>query len=562
MTPQGAAALRLPLTCATLIVSALVFSGAFTSFLHPKEIILATGLLGMAVLGAVAAVKPCDGFRYFLPLWAGWLWLVLWHGIVHPPVLWGAALVELARIAVLLLFVTMAFDLCQSPRTARWILRAMVVSAACCAVLALLQYFDLALRLFPRFSHYDQKMYSVFGNQDLLGSYLALALALVPLGRIRSRCDAVLRIVVAAPIVAALALSGSRSAWLAAAIGLAIALLRMKPRRHALAAAAVLLIFALICVALAPTRTLDRVRSTFAAGDIGARVRLWTWDGALRMVRAYPLSGVGPANFQFHSPRFMGAALHAPGAFAHYSNGLHAVHAESEPLQFLSETGLMGLGFALWWLWSLVHCRGPAWSGIAAIAVASCFSFPFHSAPHALAALLLCGTLRCSRLSPASAIQLHRTKSPAFFACLAAVVPIALLSATHWLPSFLTAHADRASVSGEAALPLYERALKCTPDLFETGELRLHYTIALFQASEHENGVFHAKKVAAALEAAAQRIDTCQIHLLRGRHLQFIGHMDEARDAFRAALYRWPEDPIAQQAIKAIESEKRDARDL
>jgi O-antigen ligase len=555
MTAPRSAALRLPLLCATLFLSALAFSAAFTSFLHPKEMLLAAGLLALSTIGAMAGVNPCSGFRFFFPLWAGWLYLALWHGLLHPPLLHGAALLELARLAILLLLASITYDLCQSPRHAAWLLRSMVAGAAACASLALLQYFDLALRLFPRFPHYDQKMYSVFGNQDLLGSYLALALAIIPLGRIRGPRDAVLRMLAGAPILCALALSGSRSAWLAAAMGLLMALARMRPRRHALAGAALLLAATLLCIAFAPQRTLSRISNTFAPGDTGAWVRLWTWDGALRMACAYPLAGVGPANFQFHSPRFMGEALHAPGGDKHAHNALHAVYAESEPIQFLCESGLLGLLFAGWWLWVLLRRRGPAWSGIAAMALVSCFSFPLHSPPHALAALLLCGTLRPRHVSHRPAMERPpNTRAATRALPLAALVLITLLSWVHWIPSALTARADRASATAADAVVQYRRALDWTPDLFETGELRLHYAIALALSSQHEGNSITPKTLFAAIEKTAQRLDTGEVHRLRGRCYHHHGKHAEALAAFRAALYRWPGDIFSQQSIAAIES--------
>lgn len=330
ISPQGA------VVCLTLLGVVLVYSFRLTSFLLAKEATLVLGLSGVAVAALSHQAFPRRGLRAFAPLWA-----LLGASAVfrlalarcHVP---SDAVVELVRWASLLLFGAYAYDILQNEEWRRRLRAAIGVSATMAALLGLVQYLNLAPSLFPSFGEQTQRMYSVFGNQDLLGGYLAMAVPILVHGFLAgSPRSAFASLMALAVVLSGLLLSGSRTAWLAAAVGvLVVVLLGVKSRRRIVALGAVVAGVLLAVVLLAPESTTQRLLITLTEQDVGGRARLWFWEGTLRMIWANPWAGVGPGNYAYWSPQYLGEVLHAPGGEGHYHNLIHTLHAHCEPLNW------------------------------------------------------------------------------------------------------------------------------------------------------------------------------------------------------------------------------------
>ena len=543
---------------ATLLLTALPYSLHFVSFLHPKELVLNLFLLALAC----CAPRPSwSHFRMLLPLW-----LLLAIGIVH---LFFAqvpanVVVEMGRYATLLLIATFALPLLSEPRQANWLLAAMVGATVVVAILGLVQFFAFAPALFPVFPTYTQPVYSVFGNQDLFGAFCALGLVLVwgvEVGEKHTRFLHVPRLVLWLTLFLALVASGSRTAWLAAALG-STHLLFAQPRRvsrlllffYALAAG-------LLVVLLHPSlQTLPRLMGTLSHQDVGARIRLWLWDAAIRMFVDAPFLGVGWGNFQYWSPKFMGDALAAPYGPRHLSNELQAFYAHSEPLNLLTEGGLLAGILLLWLCARLLFPRRHVYSQQARVTAAalltlvvfSLFNDAFHAAPHALAALILSGllltggghfaVLQLGDLRTPWLWQRDRTAIKPLILPLTAVLLLALNLWTTYIPSFLLAQAERAHVGGQESLSLYARALA-----HPWPQPRAHeqYALALIEHNE-------PRKAAPHLEWALRGQDTGQVYLYRGIAALALGNEDAARAAFAACLYRFPRNTGVWRRLYAI----------
>ena len=132
-------------------------------------------------------------------------------------------------------------------------------------------------------------------------------------------------------LVTALALTTSRAAWIAAAVGAGV-MIGLAPRRRA---ALVILCVASVAVAMLATRVerqslaqrLESIPSVEANAD-----RLAIWSGAVRMVRDHPLLGTGYGTFIF--------------AWSQYSRDptlMDKPTAHNVFLNFAAETGLLGL---------------------------------------------------------------------------------------------------------------------------------------------------------------------------------------------------------------------------
>src|SRR5690606_10121853 len=225
------------------------------------------------------------------------------------------------------------------------------------AVLGILQYAGLLPFLFPAFPGYDQRVYSVFGNQDLFGGYLAVTLALALATPAAARRAQARALGIAPVLFAGLLLSGSRSAWAAAAVGGVVALSSARPsRRRIVVFGSAILLAGAVTVLLAPESTISRARSAFSGDDVGVRARAWIARGTIDMVRDRPILGVGPGNYGYWSPRYLGDVLRAPGGDVLYRDERRVDHPHSEFLDILAETGVMGLIFAGVMFLRLLRC--------------------------------------------------------------------------------------------------------------------------------------------------------------------------------------------------------------
>lgn len=515
---------------ATIVLSSVTFSFQFSSFLHPKEIVLSLGLLALACL----AQRPGPGqWTLLLPLW-----LLLGLGVPQVFLAQVPAYVveEMARYATLLFLATLAIPWLTQPRPTVHLLHCILAASVVVALLGLVQFFKVLPGLFPVFPAYTQPAYSVFGNQDLFGCYCALGLILVwnvSVGEKWPGITHAVRLLLWLILLAALAVSGSRTAWLAACVG-SLQLLFAQPRRvyrpllflYAFAAIALLLL-------MHPSlQTLRRITATFSTGDTGARIRFWIWDGALRMFLDFPLFGTGWGNFQYWSPLYLGHALNSSYGYRHLSNELLATHAHSEPLNILAEGGILG-ALLLGWLCARLlfprryltfpHLRVVA-AALMVLLVFSLFNDVWHSAPHAFAGLLLVGALLAPQYRPEPALK------RSLWLPIAASLLLALNTWVTYLPSFLVAKAEAAHVNHENALPLYTRAVA-----YPWPQPRVHeqFALALLEKRRH-------REAALQVEQALKGHDSGQIYLYKG--LAALAMKDEptARQAFAACLYRFP----------------------
>jgi len=424
-----------------------------------------------------------------------------------------------------------AYDLLGEDVWRKRILDALLCSTVLVAALGVLQYAGLLPGLFPTFEDYGQRVYSVFGNQDLYGGYLAIGIPLLVrrfLTRTRLDTVALLGIVV---LLAGLLISGSRSAWLAVAVGVLIAI----PYRHVTRLGTAMLggvcmTIVVLTVWLAPAATSHRFAMTLGPEDHGGRLRLWFWDGTLRMVRDAPIAGQGLGNYGYWSPRYLGEALHAPGGHTHAHNELHTVRAHCEPLEILAEAGLIGSCCWLWMLVRLIRCRGPEWGGLAALLTFSLFNAAFHSAPHALAGLLLAGMLLAQRGTAVGAEAPGESLDAAYGLAALTIMMSAFFMWAVLLPSYWLQAAEDRYLAGKPCLPQYERVVEHP---WPNARAREEYGVALSEAGRLEEAYYQ-------FERALDGRDTGSLYLALGALAQSLGDHRRARQWLDACFYRWP----------------------
>lgn len=518
---------------ALIIASTLAWSFHLLSFLHAKDLVLAIGLPLVAWLQYRSKVSvSLKGFLQIAPLWLG---LLIWgvSGMVTAQV--PSYLLE--NIIRWLLILTAAalilanFDVFGGRR---WLYNTILGAGAAVSALALLQYAGLITLLLPVFPGYDQPAYSVFGNQDLLGGYtaftLVLFLSLWFRSKKRKRGFSLFQAMVFALLLAALIVSSSRSAWLAAALGgLSIILLpggiqrlRRSLRARHRNALFLLLLVAMALLALSAAQLYERSAASFSEDDVGGHARLWFWAGAADMIRDHPWLGVGLGQFAYWSPSYQGRVLWAPGGETYYHNELHTDHAHGELLDWMSETGIAGI---LCWIVFFIltfRKRNPALPALITLGVFGLFNSFSHSTPHVLAMLLFA--------VPKDSVTARPLQLPRFaLLCLTLLAALTFV-ATTVIPSALLCRAEQAHLAGNSSGIYYEKALAWHWPNYRAHE---NYGLALFESEDYKGAWEH-------LLLAKKGSDTGRIYYLLGLCAAAREDQESIRFYARQCLLRWP----------------------
>jgi O-antigen ligase len=531
---------------AAIASTALVFSMDVSNFLHAKEAMLAVLLVPCAVFCARHVSGLSTGLRAFAPLFA----LVLLQlaaslvpGYAHVP---EALHREAVRMLVLLLFAAMVLVRLREEAARAFVTNALLVTATIAGALAFVQRGGWALWLFPEFVDSPDPLYSVFGNSGLLGGYMAIAIPLAVHRALRVR-TAVLPWIAAAVCVPVLIMSGSRGGMLGAIAGTALILpYRELPIRRAIAFAAICA-FTVIAPRLVP--------GEFGTGSWTSpekvdtiRLRFWFWDGALRMAADHPLFGVGLGNFSYWSPAYQGDALRGAFGARHIFNEAHTQYAHNEPLHLLAETGLIGMVLCGWTFARLVRCRGPEWGGLAAGLIFGLVHFPLHSAPHALAIVLLAAMLMARRLD---AEMPPRFNWMVYAGTTLATLAIAVF--VIWdvlMPSVALRRAVTAGGDEQTRLAACEAAT-------EAG--RFHPDAHAYFANVLL-GQENLDRAETRLRKALEGLDTGDLHLALGYVALQRGDRATAEQHLRAAVHRWPANRSAWAYLaEAVPAPERDA---
>jgi len=510
----------------TIAASTLAWSFLVVSFHDVKIAALWVGLSACWAAQCRWGLLAAPGFRAWLPAWSGLL-LVSASGYLRAPVPW-LVVEEALRVAALLLFAGVVYRQTRTARGRHGVFLAIACAGGAAGALALAQGGGWLPGLFPSFGHYDQTMYSVFGNEGLLGGYLALALVLLPgaLGLEVGRGPTWRTVsLLAAGIVmfAALVLSESRAGQLAFLAGGLVLAGSFRPRSARWAIPALGALLALTCLAIAlGGGSVEKWTGTLSEGDTGVQVRLWIGRAALAMAAVNPMSGLGLGNFAYWAPQFMGAAA------GEYANDATTYHAHFDLLELFVETGVLGFLF-LGWLFSRFRLRSRvALAGLVALAVFSCGYPAWASLPHALAAVLLLGMNLRPELSRPSPSR-RRMWFP-----LAVTVTICAAASAHvatalW-PSYLLRRAEDAHLAGEESTAAYRKAIA---GLGFRGEAREGLGLYLLGQGDGE-GAWEQ------LDAARREVDTGRLYYLLYRAAIMRGDLPAAEAMKEAGIARWP----------------------
>lgn len=258
-------------------------------------------------------------------------------------------------LTLYLVLFALSAQILRSPKLCNWIITSFLLTALMVSAYGIRQEFfgvqQLATWNDPSSAlANDTRVYSYLGNPNLLGGYLlpAIALSVAAVFIWQGWIQKTLAIIMVGANSACLYFTDSRGAWLAMAVLIGVLLLlfyfwwrEYLPRFWQVwllplvfGSLTGLLIVAFIAVE--PLRI--RLMSIFAGrADSSNNFRINVWEACFRIIKDYPLIGIGPGNDAFNQiyPRYMNSRYPALSAYSVY-------------LEHIVEMGYLGFGCFLW----------------------------------------------------------------------------------------------------------------------------------------------------------------------------------------------------------------------
>lgn len=299
------------------IAGLLAFVGALQMSIAAASILLAF-TLGCWGLFVVAHREKVEAPRLFWPLLV-YAALTLLSAAFSPDP--RTSFVDSKQL-VLFLIVPMTYQFARGAR-ARTVLRVAITVGAISAILGIVQYGLL------NYNNLGQRPQGTLGHYMTYSGLLLLVIAGAVARLLFETRDRAWTIIIMPALVAALVLTFTRSAWVGACA--AVALLLMLKDFRLLPA---LPIVAALFFALAPPQITQRFYSMFDLRDPTSRDRVAMLREGTAMIKAHPLTGVGPNMVQTLYEQYRD-----PTAVERVNPHLHNV-----PMQIAAERGLPALG--------------------------------------------------------------------------------------------------------------------------------------------------------------------------------------------------------------------------
>jgi len=439
---------------------------------------------------------------------------------------------------------------------ANWFVGAILVVAAIVAAYGCLQAADCSWVALV-WSKYGRdivlgsgaRVFGTIGLETALGGYMATC-AILAIGALLHFTKWWLRVLLAAAallMIVCMILSGTRTAWFAFAVGLIVSVAAVVTRREkglfrGVGAPVTLGVFIAGIMAVV----------WFSFPSVGQRVRalgahlpgrVVIWRSALGMFQASPVVGTGPGTFTVYF------AEHRPLDYRSHGVTNVALHAHSEYLDVLGETGMLGMvpfalliGFVV--VGSVRALRRPGGGGrpLLLAAFAACVTMLVHAVasvdtryPTCWLMLWVMMGLAVARWQDAG--EGGRTPPPstwpwrAFVVIAGVAVAVVIWDTQVWRPYQARKHLDRAEGRQKTgkwveSIESAQRALELDPISVPS-----YYVLA--------NSLFYAREYDAALDAfhrlQVHSPNYADIHARIGALNALLGRMAEARRALRLA---------------------------
>ena len=267
----------------------------------------------------------------------------------------AAAVSGWVTLTLYLILFAISAQILRSPRWCNWIITSFLLTALVVSTYGVRQEFfgvqQLATWNDPNSAlANDTRVYSYLGNPNLLGGYLLPAIALSVAAVIvwRGWIQKTLAGIMALSNTACLYFTDSRGAWLAMVVLLGVMLLlvyfwwqKYLPRFWQvwllpLVFGSLAGLFIVAFISVEPLRI--RILSIFAGReDSSNNFRINVWEACFKIIKDYPLLGIGPGNDAFNQiyPRYMNSRYPALSAYSVY-------------LEHIVEMGYIGFSCFVW----------------------------------------------------------------------------------------------------------------------------------------------------------------------------------------------------------------------
>ena len=285
------------------------------------------------LIGHLSRRERLEAPAFFWPLVGYAALTLLSAGFSRDP----AASVVDSKQLLLFMLVPVVYDFARGAR-ARTLLTIIVTIGAASAIIGIVQYGVL------NYGGLGRRPQGTLSHWMTYSGTLMLVVCATVARLLYDSRDRGWAIVVMPALVASLALTLTRSAWIGVTVGVGVLLLLRDFRLVAL-----LPILTGAIIALAPTELTNRIYSTFDLNDPTSRDRVAMLQAGAAIVRDYPLTGVGPEMVERVYPEYRVAS-----AVQEQNMHLHNV-----PMQIAAERGLPALGMWLWFVAAIVAGLRP-----------------------------------------------------------------------------------------------------------------------------------------------------------------------------------------------------------
>jgi O-antigen ligase len=265
----------------------------------------------------VSRRERLDAPAFFWPLLGYGMLTLLSAGFSRDPVI---SVTDCKQLALFLL-IPVVYDFARGAR-ARTVVTVLITVGALSALVGIVQFAVLNYDILRRRPQGALSHWMTYSGTLMLVMCASVARLLYD-----SR-DRAWAAVVLPALVTALALTGTRSAWVGGMAGVGVLFLLRDFRLVAL-----MPIVAAVLIGVAPTQLTDRIYSMFDLNDPTIRDRVAMLEAGVGIVRDYPLTGVGPDMVGTVYPDYRVA-----GAVQE-----HNVHLHNIPMQIAAERGLPAL---------------------------------------------------------------------------------------------------------------------------------------------------------------------------------------------------------------------------
>jgi O-antigen ligase len=306
------------------LVALLGFVAALQFSVAAADILLTLVLLAWAVFLLVHRERPGVP-AMFWPLVVYAAWTLVSAAFSRDP---RVSIIDCKQL-LLLLIVPAVYHLARGPR-AHTVLNVIITVAAVSAIIGIVEYSVL---------HYDslgRRPRGLLGHYMTYSGLLMMVACAAAARLLFGRRDRIWPALVLPALLVAVSLTFTRSAWVGLCVGAAL-LLVLKDFRLL----AALPVLAALFIALAPTNVTNRLYSMFDRRDPTSLDRIAMLEAGARIIRQYPLTGVGPDMVLRVYPEFRSADAVEP----------IQPHLHNVPMQIAAERGLPALAF---WIWFIV----------------------------------------------------------------------------------------------------------------------------------------------------------------------------------------------------------------